>query len=57
MIHTSYILSSQRTDLVEMDSETKEECVVLEETVKLLNVSVGASKRASHLIAKFFMKV
>ena len=37
--------------------EEKEEDVILTETVKLLNVSVGASKRASQLIAKFFMKV
>lgn len=37
--------------------EEKEEDVILMETVKLLNVSVGASKRASQLIAKFFMKV
>jgi len=47
------LIASQRG----MDSGRKEEDFVLTDTVKLLNVAVGAGNRMSQLIAKLFMKV
>lgn len=51
------LLSRTQPGFYGVQMDLREQDIILAETVKLLNVSVGASNRASQLIAKFFMKV